>query len=199
MAGLAEVDVSLDRRQSRRVRSMIKRLGNNAPRALHRATLTTTRNVRVIIVRAVAEDVGVSQRAVFTKGSRSNPVQEITFRGRGGWVREGQVVAESVRGDPKRGRIRLGRLKARELKRGGVTYRLGGERRRIDDAFVIERGNFRGVFRRASNGRIFQLFGPSVAHAAENRPRVQKLARSGAGDLYVKNLSQQLARFERRL
>lgn len=194
---LAEVDVNLDRTQSRRLRSLLKRLGANAPRALHRATLTTLRNVRVIIVREVASDVGVPQKAVFRKGSRSNPVQEITFRGSGRWVREGQVVAESVRGDRERGRIRLGRLKARGMKRGGVTYKLGGERRRIADAFIVETGSFRGVFRRGSDGRIFQLYGPSVAHAAANRPRVQRLARTEAGELYLRNVNQQIARFER--
>ena len=195
-----EIDISTDRAAMRRVQRALSAIKRGAPRAIHSATRTTLRNIRTVVVRSTAKDIGVPQKAVFRRGSRSNPIQEIAYREQGRWITSGEVVAESVRGEEGqakgsgRGRIRLGRLNPRDLKRGGVSYRLGGESRRISDAFLIEKGGFRGVFRR-EHGRMFQLHGPSVAHAAQNRPEVRKLVNGQAAQLYEKNINSQLDRF----
>ena len=70
----------------------------------------------------------------------------------------------------------------------GVTYRIdqeGGHKRIRTNAFVaVMKSGHIGFFRRAggaSRGRLLELFGPSVPHAASNRPEFKRLLEADAG------------------
>lgn len=212
---VVKTTVTIDRAKARLLEKRLTSIRKGVPRAINQATRRSVRAVRVVVVKAVREDLNVPQNKLFGRGrSRRRPIKEqLVFDGnlaKGGRVSVSGGVepdgAERV-GSLRRDRIPLGRFAARQhfrkTRSGGrrpsrVSYKIrrGGGRQSIRDAFVMRfKSGYQGVFRRVGKGRagVIELFGPSVAHVALNRPRVRALLNRGAGDLYEKNLESSVA------
>lgn len=205
-----EVTVSLDRAQARALERDLGMMRSGVPRAVNRAVRRTVRAVRVVIVKAVREDLNVAASKLFQSGnSRRRPITERLFQ-EGSLVVGGRVSVAGgidqggVRQSAKQivGRIPLGRFAARQHYRKGrsggkkpsrVSYKIDrqGGRKSIRDAFVATfRSGYTGVFKRMSKGRgaLIELFGPSVPHVALKRPKVRALIRKDAQRLFEKNM-----------
>lgn len=143
----------------------LRALGSRAPKAIARAINRSVKTARTVQVREMAKALGgLTQKAIGPEVKTSSATPERL---------SGQV---SVTGRP----IPLVHFKATgpEPSRGrgrGVSYRIGGKRKRIEDAFLATMASgHRGVFRRAAsldrksagawskNLPIVELHGPSL-------------------------------------
>ena len=179
-----QVRVDLDQAQATRLNRDLILIKQGVPRAINQAVRRTVRSVRVVIVKAVREDLNVPQNKLFQAGnSRRRPITEKLYY-QGSMAAGGRVsVAGAIdQGGVKAfkseqiGRIPLGRFAARQHYRKGkfagrkpsrVSYKIErqGARKSIKDAFVARfRSGYEGVFRRKGKGRgaLVELYGPSV-------------------------------------
>lgn len=156
---------------------------NGVPSAATRAINRTLTTVRAEAARDVAADIGVPVRQVaaamvITKARFTDLRGVITITGR---------------------RIRLIDLNATgpEPSRGagsGVSYALGGGRRRIGSAFIATmRSGHRGVFKRKGRTRlpIQELFGPSIPRVAAKTSILSALKTLGQQTL-TRNLGSEI-------
>ena len=158
---------------------------NGVPRAATRAINRTLVTVRAEAAREIAADIGVPVRQV----TPSLPITKATFT-----TLTGAIVIDDKR------RIPLGELNPQgpEPSRGkgqGVSYSLGGSRRRIPTAFLATmKSGHRGVFKRKGTKRlpIQELFGPSIQRVAAKRTILDAVKRLGAATL-AKNLQHEVS------
>lgn len=187
--------ITFNRRQVKRVERLLRDTPEQVPVVMMRALRRTGDQVRVRVVRAVADNINVQRSKLFQRGNRRRPIQQ-PIRATRSRLEEKVTVSGA--------RLPLGRFGARQLYVKGrtrgrrpsrVTYRIDkrGPRRSITDAFVPKlRSGFVGVFRRRPGGGLQQLYGPSIPHVAEQRPQVKALLSADAGDLLEKNVDSQL-------
>lgn len=139
----------------------LEELGSKGPAVMARAVNRATTAGKTAMVRAVAKDTGIQQKAVekdlrVNKATRAVPVASIEIQGK-----RIPLIAFQAKGpEPSRGRGR------------GVSYRLPTGRGRIGNAFIATMNppsGHRGVFKRARTSRlpIIELFGPSLPHVFE--------------------------------
>jgi hypothetical protein len=133
-------------------------------RAMNRSAISA----RAVGARVVAKDLGLRVGTIREqiKISRATVVDlTVTLSVRG---RRIPLIEFSASGkEPSRGKGR------------GVSYRLGGQRRRIPTAFIATmKSGHRGVFRRILRGRlpIVELLGPSIAVAFSRKPIVEAIS-----------------------
>lgn len=210
MSGLVNLNVTIDPRQERSARAMLRGIRRGYPRALGQATQRTTDTVRSRIVDAVYREIAVKKSKLYQRGNYRRPIIQRVQRV-AGLVSEGLVRVGF-------GRIALGRFAARQLWKKGktqgrlrsrVSYKIGrnGRRRSIRSAFLIEfKSGYRGVFKgyRARGGRRKleagdQLHGPSVPHVAAQRPGVRVLLAGGAAALQQRNLTERIEFLHRQM
>lgn len=155
------------------------------PRATTRAINRTLTTVRAAAGREIAADIGVPVRQV----TASIALMRARFDTLRGLLRvTGRripLIALGARGpEPSGG------------KGQGVSYALGGERRRIQEAFIATmRSGHRGVFKRklpslrksagalSKNLPIVELFGPSIPRVAAKESILSALKSVGARTL----------------
>jgi len=177
----------------RHVELALADLKHGVPRATTRAINRTLTTVRAAAGREVAADLGVPVRQV-TAAMVITKARFTTLRG---------VISVTGR------RIPLINLKATgpEPSRGkgqGVSYSLGGQRRRIGSAFIATlRSGHRGVFRRigtsarrsrgawSPNLPIVELKGPSIPRVTAKRSILNALKTLGQTTL-VRNLQSEI-------
>lgn len=132
---------------------------NGMPRAVTRAINRTLTTVRAQAARDVAADIGVpirqvADRMVITKARFEVPAGRIRISGR----RLRLIDLRASGPEPSRGKGR------------GVSYSLGGARRRIERAFIATmRSGHRMVAKRkpgAPRLPIVELYGPSIPRVA---------------------------------
>ena len=136
---------------TREVDRALASLGKKAPRIISMSLNRTIRGVQTVMKRAIAKDIGIKVGVVAegmkitkARSSRTRAILRVTGK-----------------------RIPLIKLKAKATKKRGVTYRLGGQRRRRPHAFIATMpGGHEGVFKRAQRTRlpITELHGPSIVH-----------------------------------
>lgn len=158
---------------------------NGVPRAVTRAINRTLTTVRAAAAREVAEDIGVPVRQVtermdITKATFNRLAGRIRISG----TRIPLVELRPAGPEPSRGKGR------------GVSYSLGGQRRRIHQAFLATmRSGHRGVFRREPGaGRlpIIELRGPSIPRVAGKKAIRDAMHTLGLATL-EKNLQHEVA------
>jgi hypothetical protein len=174
---------------TREVDRVLASLGSTMPRVITQALNRTIRGVKTVMKREVSKDIGIKVGVVaegmkITKANVGRPQATLTVRGK-----RIPLIKLGAKGkEPSRGKGR------------GVTYRLGGKRRRIPSAFIATMpSGHRGVFKRVRRMRlpITELHGPSIVHvfqkhfgkgrarAAEQLPKeigsaIRKAASKGA-------------------
>lgn len=169
------------------------RVKNGVPRAATRAINRTLTTVRAAAAREIATDIGVPATAVkkalaVTKARFRHLEGLITITGR-------RIPLSALRPtgpEPSRG------------KGQGVSYALGGSRRRIREAFLATlKSGHRGVFRRvppslrksrgawSKNLPIIELFGPSIPRVA-GKTTIRSLLRTLGMATYVRNLKHEV-------
>jgi hypothetical protein len=178
---------------TRQVEIALAGVRNGLPRVLTRAINRSATTVRTRASRAVAEDIGVPVRTVNESMvlQRATPQRlraVITITGR-----RIPLIDLRARGpEPSRGRGR------------GVSYALGGTRRRIQSAFIATmRSGHRGVFKRigtsarksprgwSSNLPIVELKGPSIPRVAAKRAILEAIKAVGEMAL-LKNIQHEV-------
>lgn len=188
MAGL--VTFSLDTRE---VERELAELGKRAPRIAVASLNRTAGKVRTFLKREIAKDTGLKQGDVnkqmsIRKASAGDPRAVVVITGKGT-----PLIQMGARGpEPSRG------------KGSGVTYRFGGQTRRVPSAFIatMPRSGHRGVFKREPWSKhkrtpprhdlpIRQLFGPSVVTIAK---RHMDKARTNAQAWLVAEIQRLLGR-----
>jgi len=199
---MLKASIKVDSDQLRRLRKYGADVERQLPRYVGSAILRTVRAVRTGVVNAVFEDLNVQRQKLFQAGNRRRPIRETITR-HGGHPVSGSVVADSDAGNDvvgstgRFGRIPLGRFSVTQrAKRRGVSYKIrrDGGRQQISDAWVMRmRSGYVGVFKRV-DGRVVQLYGPSVGHVAERRPKIKALLAGGAADILDKNVNSQIDR-----
>lgn len=167
-------DVALD---VKRFAKDLEQLGNRAPAVMARAVNRGAVAGKTAMVRAVAKDTGIQQRAIekdlrIDKATRFAPVASIEIRGR-----RLPLIAFQARGpEPSKGKGR------------GVSYRLPTGRGRIGNAFIATMpSGHRGVYKRLRTARlpIAELFGPSLPHVFE---KFLNVFAEAAGAAFAKTL-----------
>lgn len=128
----------------------------NLPIAEVRAINRTMGSVRTVMVRAIADDLGLKQKDVrdalrMSQASLGRPEAVLAAK-----LKRIELIDFSATGpEPSRGKGR------------GVSYKLSGSRSRIPNAFIATMSSgHRGVFVRKAKARlgIRQLWGPSLGH-----------------------------------
>lgn len=128
----------------------------NLPIAEVRAINRTIGSVRTVMVRLIAEDVGLKQKDVrdalrMQQASLSRPEAILAAK----LKRIPLIDFQATGPEPSRGKGR------------GVSYKLSGGRSRIQNAFIATMpSGHRGVFVRKAKARlgIREAFGPSLGH-----------------------------------
>lgn len=161
----------------RAVEDRLSQLRDGGLLATARALNRTLQQVRTVATRAVAEDLGITQKA----------------------VRDGLRLQQASRGDLRASihvsgqRIPLIQFRARQTSRG-VAYRLPGGRSDAPGAFIATmKSGHRGVFRRRSRPRlpIDELRGPSLPHVFTQR-RIDQAMRDTATRVFPDNLAHEI-------
>jgi Prophage minor tail protein Z (GPZ) len=177
----------------RHVELALAGIRNGVPRVAARAINRTLTTVRAEAARTIATDIGIPVTAVrkslaLTKANFATLRGVITITGR----RIPLIELKASGPEPSRGRGR------------GVSYAIGGERRRVGSAFIAEmQSGHRGVFKRvgqsarrsagawSKNLPIVELRGPSIPHVAGQRRILEALKTLGARTL-GKNLQSEI-------
>lgn len=168
---------------------------NGLPRANAWALRRTVSESRKRITRGLSQEIAVPQKKLYQRGSRRRPVHERLER-RGSVVVGGRVTID-------KGRLPLGRFSPKQHWKKGrkqgrvrsrVTYKIlkAGGRKKVTDAFLVEmKSGYEGIFRREGKGRypLYELHGPSVPQVAEKNAAVQRVLRTEAAEIYLKNVS----------
>jgi hypothetical protein len=128
----------------------IAQFRQRAPQAIARALNRSLGSAKTVMVRVVAQDMGLRQRDVrdLIRESHAKPEHLVA-----------QLFASFKR-------IPVYDFSAREERPRGVTAKLSGVRTRYPHAFIATmKSGHRGVFRRKTKARlpIKELFGPSIA------------------------------------
>ena len=134
---------------SREVKRALAQLGAKAPRVVTRSLNRTINSVRTLAKRDISKDTGIKVSVI----NKAMSIRKATFNS-----------LRAILKIKKKG-IPLIDLRARATRRG-VTYRLGGQRRRLASAFIARMPTgHRGVFTRQTRARlpIRERFGPSIA------------------------------------
>lgn len=200
---VADVRVQFDRRQLRAAKRIIGDMPVRLARVKGRAIRRTTTALRTRVVRAIAEDLPVKQSDLFKRGSKRRPVIESLKRGRSMGRGSPQIIEGRIEVTGER--LPLGRFTPRQLKGRGVSYKVrkqGGRTKIEDGAFLVRFSSADGltgetksrvaVVKRRDDGGLSELRGPSVPHAAENRPDIKAILKSEGEALLLKNMQQQL-------
>jgi hypothetical protein len=181
------------------LRALDRRMGSAAARAINKSVVSA----RVIGARAISKDMGlkvgtVREQLIPTRATTARPEAELRVRGS-----RIPLIEFGARGpEPSRGRGR------------GVTYRIGGRRRRrLASAFITTvrgrtgiqaGGGHRGVFRRlgtsdkksrgawSKNLPIIELFGPSIVRVFSRRS-IQAAIKARYGEAMITNLKHEVA------
>lgn len=170
------------------------RVKNGVPRAATRAINRTLTTVNAAAAREIAADIGgvpvseVKKALLITRARFTTLRGLITITGR-------RIPLSALRPsgpEPSRG---LGQ---------GVSYSLGGSRRRIREAFLATlKSGHRGVFRRvlpsvrrsagawSKNLPILELFGPSIPRVA-GKATIRALLKTLGMATYVRNLQHEV-------
>ncbi len=204
-----EHHVQLDQRQLRRYEGALRTVRNGLPRANAWALRRTVSESRKRITRGLSQEIAVPQKKLYQRGSRRRPVHEGLER-RGSVVVGGRVTIDKGRlplgrFSPKQhwkskatglGRDASGKFQStgRARVRTRVSYKIlrSGSRKKITDAFLVEmKSGYEGIFRREGKGRypLYELHGPSVPQVAEKNAAVQRVLRTEAAEIYLKNVS----------
>jgi hypothetical protein len=178
------------------LRKDLEGLGNAAPLILARALNRAGTSGKTAMVRAIAQDTGMTSRFVardikLDRASRTQPVVVVTVEGQ-----RLPLIAFGARGpEPSRGRGR------------GVSYiSEGGMRKRIPNAFIatVGIGGHRGVFVRSPRAKtlkrrgpkpnraqlpITELLGPSIPHVFEKK---FPIFRAAAEESLLSNLKHEI-------
>ena len=220
MAKGFDVTAKLDKAQLKRLSEALDGNANKYKSYMGRAIRDTVRNVRVEVVRAVRDELTLKSKDIYQKGKRNRPVRERLIR-QGKHVVGGQIEVAQLRNRSGSGgrafRVGLGKFSASSLKDGTtgvekdtdtgrfkkgrrvtrVSYKIGksDQRQKIRGAFMISASSgYKGVFRRNSQGKMYELLGPSVGHVAVKLPKVKALVKRGAGKQLRKNVQSQISR-----
>lgn len=177
---MASATVSLDARQ---MLNLIKQLGDRAPKAAASAINRSAISVRAAQVTAVSKDMGVKAAAV---------------RSRIDTVKARPDINPTARFRVSLKRLSLVAFGARQLKRAGVSARVGGKRKKYPGAFIPGARTGRPstfskqVFRRTGKTRlpIIALRGPSVGKVFGKH--WNKVARARFVEVLPKNLAAEL-------
>lgn len=162
--------------------SALAKLGAQAPKAVARALNRTGTNIRTVMTKEVAADMGLSQKVV----------REQIYITTATWSRLNVVVSASAR------RIPLIDFNARgpEPSRGrgrGVTARMPGGAGTYPHAFIATMSNgHRGVFERKGKGRLplrKELRGASIAKSFNSR---EDVAQARANEMLTKNVEHEI-------
>lgn len=178
---------------TRETETAVQRLKAKAPIAIARALNRSAASGKTIMVRVLADDLGVKQKDIRDKVIvvRATPEQHVaSLRASAKRI---PVYDMGARGPfPSRARGR------------GVTWRNQGQRKRDRSAFIarVGTGGHMGVFKRLKPTRsraglrrgspglpIDELFGPSIAHAFTNRVGE---AQARMREVLTKNLQHEL-------
>ena len=187
MAGLQQFTADIGKLQQD-----LLSIGRSAPLVMARAVNRAGTAGKTAMVKAVAADTGIQQKAItneirLSRASRSEPTFSVEVRGR-----RIPLIAFQARGpEPSRGRGR------------GVSYRLPTGRGNAPSAFIATmRTGHRGVFKRigSSSGKsrgawslnlpIVELRGPSLPHVFEKH--VADFFRAAEPSL-LKNLASEIS------
>lgn len=168
----------------------LKALRTRAPYAVARAINRSVTTVRAAAAREISADLGirvgvVKEQLVVDSATPQRPVATITASGR-----RIPLIDLDARGpEPSRGRGR------------GVSYRIGGVRRRLPHAFIAQmRSGHRGVFKRTRTKRlpIVELHGPSLARVFA-KDAIVKAVQARYEEAMTKNLPHEIEFELRRL
>ena len=170
------------------------RVKNGVPRAATRAINRTLTTVSTAAAREIAADIGgvpvteVKKALALTKARFTSLRGLITITGR----RIPLIALRPSGPEPSRGRGQ------------GVSYSLGGSRRRIREAFITTlRSGHRGVFKRllpserksrgawSKNLPIRELLGPSIPRVA-GKATIRSLLRTLGMATYARNLQHEV-------
>lgn len=164
------------RLDSREVNRALVDLGSKAPRVLTRSLNRTINSVRTLVKRGVAKDSGIKISLV----NKQMSIKKATFSNQRAILKVSRKAIPVIQLGAK------GKVPSRG-KGGGVTYRFGGQRRRLPHSFIANIGGRKGVFTRKTRARkpTRERFGPSIATFFKKRlPE----ARSFAMTELVKNI-----------
>lgn len=197
MAKQLEIDV-----ENKEIMEYLGGLRSKGRKALWTAVNKTTNHVKSQIAKEIGPPKGILTapqkriKSVIKLGKRptiSSPVGRIDISGRA---------------------MRLGSFKAKKTKKG-VTFQIfkSGARLLAENAFIIKKGNFKGVFRRETNTftsspisplragvdkieikTIRQLWGPAVTDVFEFSPETDKKIMDDALRFYNKEILSQISR-----
>jgi len=156
-----DIDIQVDKRQLREVERMLVNIPRGFPKVVSRALNKVATSGRKIVVDRVQRELNITKRQLKLN---------ITLR-RATYRRLMAVIG--IHG----GRFPLSFFRGtRELKRGGITYKIGRQRKSIRDAFsATVHGGHKGFFVRQKVGGkavgrlpIIELHGPSVPMVVSN-------------------------------
>lgn len=188
------VSIQVKKGDMKKVANLMKRWPKEAPVVLSRAINKTADTVRVKAVRKIAKNTKLKASGIFKK-SGGRPIMQTKANRR-------RLEAE-IRVTGKR--IPLSLFRARQTKKG-VASDTGRGRKLIKSAFIREvfgrnpRAEDRipgaghvGVFRVGEkNGKMIQLFGPSLPHVFTGTENIIDETKREAQKLLPKNINTQI-------
>jgi len=175
---MIDLDITFDYREVERALNAMER--KQLPLATTRAINKTAKQAHTVAVKETAKDIRLPQKDVrakfkLLKATRRHRVARIIATGK---------------------RVPLTRFNAKQLKqlkRGGVTYKGKGGRKKIPGAFIARMPSGHvGVFTRQSKKRlpIYEKFGPSIPHVFLETTRAK--AAKQARRVWKKNMEHEL-------
>lgn len=192
---MADVSITVNKRDMRRVDLMLARFPKKGSIVLQRAINKTSDSARVQAVRDLAKNTKLKSKDLFKRGDKRRPV----IQSRATNTKHESIIETTSR------RIPISRFKARQLKKG-VSYDLGRGRTNIKGSFIREFSGGRavdpgdagagheGVFIRKGDNRfpIKELFGPSILHVFAGASGILKAAIKTARKKLPKEIETQL-------
>lgn len=173
------VAVSID---GSRLKALGDALGNKLPSAIRRALVRSATTVRAEMTRAISKDMGLPVTKIKEEIKIVEPDPH-TVQFQVSAYRRIPLIQFGAKGpEPSRGRGR------------GVSYRLGGQRRRAPRAFIATmKSGHRGVFQRregAGRNPIVELHGPSILRVVE---KFVPLGEARANEVLPKNFEHEIS------
>ena len=170
-----DIEIKIDRRQTRRLEALFREFPRKAVRVLLTAINATLRTLRSRIVKRMSKVGGIKQKVLSDR---------MTIRRAGKrrlWARIQMKV----------GRIPIRDLGARQIKKGLSFRGVGGQRQRIPGAFLVET-IARHAFKRRGEARkpIVKLYGVSFAHVWEEQDAARDDVLAEGAELFEHYLDQ---------
>jgi hypothetical protein len=186
--------IEVDKKQLRRVQSLLKNVPNKIPAILSRAVNKTANAARVQAVREIARDTKLKQSFIYKRGVKDRPItmKNATYK-----------TLEAVISISQK-RMPLSRFNAKQTKKG-VSYNLGRGRTIAKGAFLRKvhgkagkaygmRMGWEGhdaVMKRGSRG-LYGLRGPSLGHVSTSAAGILRRAVSLANEKLPKEINTQI-------